>query len=77
MGGLIPLWIGGGMYEPMVVTVVSRIGRSRSWAAWMMARWVVRPLSSISMRIRSSSTMPLLITIPASETTPSRVMKPK
>ena len=61
----------------MVVAVVSRIGRSRRWAASTIAFEGSSPRSSCSIRMRSMSTIALLITMPASETMPSSVMKPK
>ena len=66
-----------GTMPPIVVQVVSRIGRRRFCADSRTARWGESPLSSISMRMRSSSTMALLITMPASEMMPRSVMKPK
>jgi hypothetical protein len=61
----------------MVVAVVSRIGRSRARAAASTASRGAGPLSSISMRMRSISTMALLMTIPDREMIPSSVTKPK
>ena len=59
----------------MVVAVVSKMGRNRSWAARTTAAPGTMP-PSISSCTRSSSTMALLMTIPANEMIPRKVMNP-
>ena len=66
-----------GNRPPQVVAVVSRIGRSLRWQASMMARFSGRPFCVVSMLIRSSRTIALLMTMPESEMIPRNVMKPK
>ena len=64
-----------GINPSTVVAVVSNIGRKRFSAADMMASYGGKPSSSISSWMRSSRTMALLMTIPASEMMPSHESK--
>ncbi len=66
-----------GSNPPIVVAVVNKIGRKRRWAASIIARAGSKPCFWISIRIRSKSTIALFTTMPANETIPRRVRKPK
>ncbi len=65
-----------GNMPPTVVAVVSKIGRRRCWQASKTAVLSSRPVSSISILIRSNNTIALLIIMPASETRARMVKKP-
>ena len=62
-----------GSNPPTVVAVVNRIGLSLFWAASTTAFDGSIPFSSISILMRPSHTIALLMTIPDSEMIPSSV----
>ena len=65
-----------GVMPNTVVAVVSRIGRKRCWQAVKIASYWVLPNSLISIAMRSSKTIALLMIMPDSEINPSKVKKP-